>query len=44
MLDVNYIRENVEKVKKGVADKGYPDYLVEKTLGVDEKRREILKE
>ncbi len=41
MLDINYIRENTEIVKKAVLDKGI-DLDVKKLLQVDEKRRELL--
>lgn len=42
MLDINFIRENTEKVKKGVTDKGYDISLVEKVLDLDQKRRELI--
>lgn len=44
MLDINYVRDNPEKVKKGVAAKGYPVSLVEKVLDLDEQRRKLLVE
>ena len=44
MLDVNYIRENTELVKKKVATKNYDPDLVDKLLDIDEKRRALLGE
>lgn len=44
MLDINFIRENSEKVKKGVSDKGYDTSLVEKVLKLDEHRRKMIVE
>lgn len=44
MLDINFIRENTEKVKKGVADKGYPVELIDKVLELDQKRRELIQQ
>jgi seryl-tRNA synthetase len=43
MLDINYIRENKEKVKKACTDKGKED-VVDKLLEVDEKRRSLIGE
>ena len=40
MLDVNYVRENVEAVKKGIKDKGY-DIDLDRVLELDQKRREL---
>jgi seryl-tRNA synthetase len=42
MLDINYIRENPEKVKKGITAKGFSSDLVDKVLELDEKRRKLL--
>lgn len=44
MLDIKFIRENVEKVKKGVSDKNFDDSLVDKVLELDERRINLLKE
>lgn len=44
MLDINYIRENVEKVKKATQDKGFDSGVVERLLKVDEERRKIIQE
>lgn len=44
MLDINYIRENKDKVKKGVTAKGYSSEIVEKLLEEDLKRRELITE
>jgi seryl-tRNA synthetase len=40
MLDINYIRENIQKVKEAVRDKGCKAD-VERTLALDERRREL---
>lgn len=42
MLDINYILENKEKVKKGVKDKGYDPKVVDRLLRVDETRRQLI--
>lgn len=42
MLDINLIRENPEKVKKGIAAKNFPPGLVDRVLELDEKRRKYL--
>lgn len=42
MLDIAFIRENTEKVKKGVIDKGFDSELVDKVLDLDEKRRKLI--
>ncbi|MDD2822908.1 MAG: serine--tRNA ligase [Candidatus Daviesbacteria bacterium] len=42
MLDINLIRENSEKVKKGIANKGCPEVLVDKVLDLDKQRRELI--
>jgi len=44
MLDIKYIRENKDKVKKGVADKNFDASLVDKVLELDEKRRSLMQE
>ncbi len=44
MLDIKFIRENVEKVKKGVSDKNFDFSLVDKVLELDERRVNLLKE
>ena len=44
MLDIKFIRENKELVKKGVAAKGYDISLVDKVLALDEQRRKLLVE
>lgn len=44
MLDINFIRENPEKVEKGVLSKGYDGSLVEKVLKLDEHRRKLVGE
>ncbi|MFH0864146.1 MAG: serine--tRNA ligase [Candidatus Gottesmanbacteria bacterium] len=44
MLDINLIRENPEKIKKGIADKGYSVDLVDDLLILDKKHRELIGE
>ena len=44
MLDIDFIRQNPEKVKKGVADKGYDLEIVDRVLKVDETRRQLIAE
>ena len=44
MLDINYIRENVEKVKKVTISKQLNSSLVDELLRLDLKRRTLLKE
>ncbi|MBU0570194.1 serine--tRNA ligase [Patescibacteria group bacterium] len=44
MLDIKIIRENPDKIKKGVADKQLDSSLVDEVLKLDEKRRELLNE
>ena len=44
MLDIQFIRENTEKVKKGVSAKQLDAKLVDSLLQHDEKRRSLLQE
>ncbi len=44
MLDINFVRENKDLVKKGVADKQFDSTLVDRVLELDEKRRKLLLE
>ncbi len=44
MLDINFIRENKDLVKKGTADKQFDASLVDKVLALDEKRRKTILE
>jgi len=44
MLDINFIRENKDIVKKGVANKQFDAGLVDKVLELDEKRRKMILE
>ena len=41
MLDINFIRESKDVVKKGITDKGFDISLVDKVLELDEKRRKL---
>jgi len=42
MLDIQFIRDDPEKVKKGVAAKQLDPKLVDRVLKLDEKRRELI--
>lgn len=42
MLDINFIIQNKEKVKKGTKDKGYKSEVVDRLLKVDETRRQLI--
>jgi seryl-tRNA synthetase len=44
MLDINFIRENTELVKKGIDKKGFNTAMVDKVLDIDERRRSLLLE
>jgi seryl-tRNA synthetase len=44
MLDIKFVRENSEKVKKGVAAKQFDPAIVDKVLELDKKRRNLLQE
>jgi seryl-tRNA synthetase len=44
MLDIQLIRDNPEKVQKGITDKGFDASLVDKVLELDEKRRKLIVE
>lgn len=38
MLDINFIKENIEKVKNGIKNKGFNPELVDQVLALNEKR------
>lgn len=42
MLDINFIRENPEKVRRGVKNRGHDPKIVDWVLKVDETRRQLL--
>src|SRR3972149_8247661 len=44
MLDIQFIRENSDKVKKGVSDKQFDPKLVDRVLDVDGKRKKLIVE
>ena len=44
MLDINFIRENIDLVKKGVSNKQYDPTIVDRVLELDEKRRKLILE
>ncbi len=44
MLDINFIKENPEKVKQGVTAKGYSQDVVDKVLVLDQDRRNLIQE
>jgi seryl-tRNA synthetase len=42
MLDINFIRQNPEKVEEGARKKGFEPKLVDQVLKVDETRRQLI--
>ena len=44
MLDINFIRENSEEVKKGTKEKGHDSKIVDRVLKIDETRRQLIAE
>jgi seryl-tRNA synthetase len=44
MLDVNFIRENQDLVKKGAENKGFNPKVIDEVLRLDEKRRLLIQE
>src|SRR3989344_7413121 len=42
MLDINFIRENPDQVKKGIENKGYSTASVDEVLNLDKKLRELV--
>lgn len=42
MLDIQYIRDNADKVKQATADKGFDDSVVDELLKVDADRRALI--
>ncbi|MBU3957087.1 serine--tRNA ligase [Patescibacteria group bacterium] len=44
MLDINFIKENPEKVKEGTKKKGYDPKIIDRVLKVDETRRQLIAE
>ena len=44
MLDIQFIRNNKDKTKQGVAGKGYDPLLVDQVLALDEKRKNLLEQ
>ncbi|KKQ92367.1 MAG: Serine-tRNA ligase [Candidatus Woesebacteria bacterium GW2011_GWA2_40_7] len=44
MLDINFIRDNKDKVIKATKDKGFDEGVIERLLTVDAERRKILQE
>lgn len=44
MLDIKFIRENVDLVKKATKDKGFDETVVDKLIKVDENRRKLIGE
>lgn len=43
MLDIQFIKENPQKVKKACKDKGLDEEVVDRLLRVDEQRRKLIK-
>lgn len=44
MLDIQFIRENIDRVKKATSDKGFDASVVDVVVDLDAKHREALKE
>lgn len=44
MLDIKFIRENIDQVKEGVRNKNFDTSLVDSVLALDEKRRTLMQE
>lgn len=44
MLDINFIRQNPQKVKEGIAKRGLKPEIVDRVLAVDETRRQLIGE
>jgi len=44
MLDINYIRDNAEKVKQATLDKGFDASAVDSLLEADKERRELIQQ
>jgi len=42
MLDINFVKENQDLVKKGTKDKGYDSAIVDRVLKVDDARRDLI--
>lgn len=42
MLDIKFIRENIEAVKAGVAAKGFSSAIVDEVVGLDKKHRQVI--
>lgn len=44
MLDINFVRENPEEVRKSLKNRGFDPKLVDRVLKVDETRRDLIAE
>lgn len=44
MLDIQYIRDNADKVKQATTDKGFDATIVDKIIEVDAERRKLIQE
>ena len=44
MLDINYVRENLEAVKAALADRNFPGDLLDKFAELDAERRRVIGE
>jgi seryl-tRNA synthetase len=44
MIDIQFLRDNPEKVKEGVAAKGYKIEVVDEALQLDEQRRQLIQQ
>ncbi|MBV9215020.1 MAG: serine--tRNA ligase [Acidobacteria bacterium] len=44
MLDINFVRENLDAVRKAMADRNFPDHVLDKFAELDAGRRRIIRE
>ena len=44
MLDINYIRENADKVKQAAKDKQFDGSIIDRVLEIDTRRRQLIQE
>ncbi len=44
MLDINYIRDNQDSLKKAVADKQFDPSIVDRLISIDSSRRQLIQE
>jgi len=44
MLDLNFVRENLEEVKKGLATRNFPANALDRFVELDTERRRVISE